>query len=131
MLPTPTPIRSCSKSAEGQTANTAGSDPTIYRLAYSPDGRHLSAGNGDGIAYVWEAAGATPPLVLAGHQNKLTSLAFSPDSRRLATGGIDGEARLWDLTSSAPVATVLAGHTEQIAGLAFSPDGVLPGYRQL
>jgi WD40 repeat protein len=109
-----------------QTANTEDSDPTIYLLAISPEGRYLAAGNGDGMAYVWEAweaAGAASPLLLAGHQNILTGLAFSPDSRRLATGGIDGEVRLWDLNSSPSVATMRDDHTDQITGLTFSPDG--------
>ncbi len=39
------------------------------------------------------------PLVLRGHEGRLTTAAFSPDGSRVVTASTDGTARVWAYTA--------------------------------
>ncbi|TJZ44593.1 hypothetical protein FCH28_30160 [Streptomyces piniterrae] len=68
----------------------------LYTLAFSADGRRLTAGAADGKALLWDVRGPAAPAVLTGHSNPVPAAAFSPDGHTLATGGNDFTIRLWD-----------------------------------
>lgn len=92
----------------------AGSDT----LAYSPDGRWVAAGAGDGTVRIWDAHAGREvmgPLVLDDRQ--ITVVDFSPDGRHLLAASADGMAWLIPL---APVETTppwLADLAEAAGGL--------------
>ncbi|MFH8405636.1 helix-turn-helix domain-containing protein [Streptomyces sp. NPDC018019] len=111
------------------------------KVAFSPDGRLLARGDGNGRVRVWRlppaltasAAGSAlsatgrpgSPTVLAdrsGHGNGAVAVAFSPDSATLAVGGTDRTVTLYD-TRRMTVTARLTGHNDDINALAFSPDG--------
>jgi WD40 repeat protein len=48
------------------------------------------------------------PLVLRGHEYKVTSAAFSPDGTWIATGSRDNTARVWPLVQGLPELARLA-----------------------
>jgi WD40 repeat protein len=96
----------------------------IRCLAYSPDGRVIATGGGDGDVRLWEAATRKPLAELEGHTNYVKTLAFSPDGKTLATGCDDRTVKLWDVSSGKERAT-FADFDHQIYALAFSPDGAL------
>ncbi len=114
------------------------------RLAFSPDGRTLTAGGQrtEASIYVWELASGRLRLTLK-HGEDVACLAFSPDGTLLAAANNYNAYRnfapgpeslglktpqphvhLWDLIAGKEI-QVLKGHQGPISALAFSPDGKL------
>ena len=105
-----------------------------WRVARSPDGRHLVSTGYDRRARVWDLEGAAPPVVLVGHTSPVVwDAAWSPDGATIATIGNDTTVRIWSVgnvlsdTSRGPVelapARVFTGHGRGAKTVAFAPDG--------
>jgi eukaryotic-like serine/threonine-protein kinase len=109
---------------EGQLRATIGEPAAsaIHCGTFSPDGRLLVIGRGDGSIQFIDVARRSIATTLAGHVNPVASLAFAPDGRTLASGGSDRMVRMWNLASRSQVAT-LEGHRGPVHALVFSPDG--------
>ena len=61
-------------------------------MAISPDNHWLVTGSDDKTARLWDLSANNPaadPLVLRGHEGRVTGVAISPDSRWLVTGSDD------------------------------------------
>jgi WD40 repeat protein len=78
----------------------------IERLAWHPDATHLAVGS-IGDVTVWDVTGKGPsgrkPLVLGGHERRITALSWSPPSGAgplLAAASADGLLHVWDLRRS-------------------------------
>jgi len=104
---------------------------SVYALGFSPDGRRLAVGTGDGALTVFDVSGPAPIArsVITAHQGALFSLAFDPaDPDLLLTGGQDRAVRLWDLRGDTPLlASEVISHAGWVWGVAFSPDGARAG----
>lgn len=103
--------------------HSTASAPTLWTLAYSPDGNTIATGGDDGNVWLWNAQDLKPigPPLRANDQG-VYSVAFSPNGGILASGGADNEVRLWDVRTGEQL-TELKGHTERVLSVAFSPDG--------
>jgi WD40 repeat protein len=94
----------------------------VWDVAFSPDGTHIaSAGVGDNMVKVWEAATGKEALSLIGHTDALIALDYSPDGARLASGSFDGTVRLWDTATGAERLKISTGRL--VSALQFGPDG--------
>ena len=92
-------------------------------IAFSPNGRLLATGGGDGVLKLWDANSGSELRTIAAHLGVIFGVAFSPDGLRLASAGADGAARVWDLTSADKLPVGLTGHAGAVTRIAFSPDG--------
>ncbi len=92
----------------------------VLAVGFSPDGRYLATGSGDGTTRVWEATTGREVAHMK-HEGMVFAVAFSPDGHYLATAGWDDTARVWEATSGREVARMK--HEDMVFAIAFSPDG--------
>jgi WD40 repeat protein len=90
----------------------------VLRLAFSPDGRTLAAGDQRDIA-LWDTKTGERRADLLGHFLNVESLAFSPDRKTLASAG--GGLMVWDLRAALKPEPD-EGHLYEVNAVAFSPD---------
>jgi WD40 repeat protein len=99
-----------------------GSAGGIYRVAFSPDGKRLAAGDNQTIR-IWDTETGRQDISIKWLGDGLVcGVAFSPDGQRLAVGGYLHNAYLYDLTNGKQL-HALHGHTGAVLSVAFSRDG--------
>jgi serine/threonine protein kinase len=90
---------------------------SIAYVAFSPDGKYLTANTTQGIFLRDNQSGLEQVIPNPGQAQKV---AFSQDGTRLTYVGGDGNLYIWSLNQQQVVEKVFVGKT---MGLAFSPDG--------
>ncbi|HEY0607107.1 MAG TPA: hypothetical protein VGD58_29580 [Herpetosiphonaceae bacterium] len=93
---------------------------TAESLAFSPDGRLLSAGT-RGAIYVWDVAN-NRELHRLPAVDAVYSVVFAPNGRLMASGGYDGQVTLWSVPDFTQLHTFKSNTSYQ---LAFSHDSQL------
>src|SRR5207253_3547832 len=58
----------------------------VRSMAFSPEGRYLATGGGDGAIKVWDVITGLETVSYRGHAQAVSSLAFSPNGKRLEIG---------------------------------------------
>jgi WD40 repeat protein len=96
----------------------------VGAVAFSPDGKTLLTGSGDGRIHVWDIATGKMVRELPGRQGGIAGLYFTPDGKRIVSGGDDKTIRVRDAATGKELHAFL-GHQGQVASLAYSPDGKL------
>jgi hypothetical protein len=91
-------------------------------LAFSPDGRTLMVGGGEGRIYRVSAETGSAQL-LDDSSPGVLDLAWQPKGALLAASGQDGAVRLFDMEQATPAARALHRSPRWPAGLAWRSDG--------
>ena len=110
-----------------QQAVLTGTDKTRidepFYVTFSPDGKFMASGSGQGV-FLWNPADlSAEPHVIDFGASWLIGLAFSPDSQLLAVAGEDGFVYLQTLTDLQTAAVKWQEHESRVHSIAFSPDG--------
>jgi WD40 repeat protein len=94
----------------------------VWDITFSPDGRRLVGGCGDGRVRVWDVV--VGDILLEMQQGEdwdtILTVAYSGDGRWIASGS-RLTARIWDAETGREVARFRQG--AQVQDVAFSPDG--------
>lgn len=95
----------------------------VYSVAWSPDGKLLSAGTSIGVCLI-EPRTLDVFKTLEGYGDAVYTTTFSPDSFLLASGDGDNTVRIWRVSDGRCIAS-LERHRGPVNSVAFSPDGSL------
>jgi DNA-binding SARP family transcriptional activator/WD40 repeat protein len=89
--------------------------PDVFTVQLSDDGSLLAAGDGTGVAHVWDLESGREILTVPAFAHLPTSqlgelvapqVAISPDERFLATGRVDGAIQLWEIATGRRMWTI-------------------------
>ena len=101
----------------------------VSAACYSPNGRQLALGFGDGSVTLYDTATRRARPVPGVDAGRVWSLAFSPDGSTLAAASGDwspkshnGQVRVWNMTSTPLPVSLVDDGSLQLA-VAYSPDG--------
>lgn len=119
-------IGGCTGQTENGAATTLSSGPnpnTVYSAAWSPNGKSLAAGFGDGSVKIFSVADENQPRLYEGNSKQTQYLAFSPDGNWLASACSDAHIKVWDVHTSSLVKLIPTRFVSP--QLAFSHDSKL------
>jgi WD40 repeat protein len=93
----------------------------VHAVAFSPDGRLLASGDGDGSVRLREVATGKVIRRIPGHGGEFQEIAFSPDGKQVARADEDGTVSVWDRASGRVIRT-MRGDALPV-WIVFSRDG--------
>lgn len=104
----------------GAAGSPAGAPSGAVMATFSPDGRWLAAGHGDGAIWVWRTAGPASALRLSGFEKSVTSVAFDAGNGLLVATAEDGAIRGWTLPDGH--LAFAGGHAQRLYAVQLAAD---------
>jgi len=105
----------------------------VEKLAFSPDGKILASGHGDGTIILWDVAEPLSPSQLGqpltSHTGRVHGLVFSPDGKVLISVDSATAITLWNISDPrtpmpfGPPLVMIPDAQFYVTDLALSPDG--------
>ena len=89
-------------------------------VSFSPDGRVVATGCGDGTAQLWSTDTWRPIRAPIKHGNSTSAVTFSPNGQTLAITN-RGSVRLWDRRTGLPLGAAFS--FPGVSAVSFSPNG--------
>jgi eukaryotic-like serine/threonine-protein kinase len=105
--------------------NVRGLDPKgghIYVVNFTPDGKHIVAGDEAGLLAVWDANSHALRHRIQAHGSCINRISYSPTESLAATASCDKTVKLWD-SNTWQVVGELPAHHAAVYPCVFSPDG--------
>ncbi len=99
--------------------------PSVFTVAFSPDGQWLLSGGRDAQLRAWDPRTGEKAGEIAAHWFTLNHLLFSPDGRWLATASRDKTVKLWNADNYDLVKVLdsrYLGHRNSVNRLYWTPD---------
>ncbi len=96
-------------------------DVVGMRAAWSPDGRLLATGGGDGSVHIYDDGGREL-AAMPGHSRYVAKIVWNPNGRLIATASVDDHVMVWDAQEHRRVADL---ENEFALSAAWSVDGRL------
>lgn len=91
------------------------------RLAFSPDGAHLAAGNGTALR-IFAATTGRPLITVSGPGAEINDLVYSADGRHIAAASVDGTVQIFR-AEDGTARTILRDPAYPLLTLDFDPEG--------
>jgi WD40 repeat protein len=101
-----------------------GGNDHIAFVAFSPDGRTLTASGESASIDVLDVPSGQKLRSFGGGADAIDCAALSPDGRALASNLLAGEIKLWDVSGKSEP-RVLGGNSSWVETVAFSTDGTM------
>lgn len=92
------------------------------RLAFSPDGTTVAAGNGSRDVGLLDAMTGQVRCICRGHRDTVVCTAYSPNGKFLVSGSFDHTLKVWDAATGRELKT-LRGHRDWVFCAALARDG--------
>jgi WD40 repeat protein len=102
-----------------QLGHTSG----VNSVAFSPDGRQIISGGGDGTIKIWDVVSGRVIRTMHGYSIPVNSVAFSPDGNQIIScseGDFNDDLKIWDARTGREIRTLAVS---RVTSIAFSPDG--------
>jgi WD40 repeat protein len=105
-----------------------GNPDGVWSMAFSPDGKILAAGDGNGTTYLWNTQNSTLVGTVSDPSSVgVRAVTFSHDGKMLATGDMNGNSYTWRIPGYKLAATLslpgASASSASVVSVFFSPDG--------
>ena len=76
-------------------------NPSVFSLAYQPDGRRIAAGQNDGKIHIWDPRDSRLKKSWQAHSDAILGIRYSVDGKMIASASADGTVKLWEVSTGA------------------------------
>lgn len=92
-----------------------------FAIKYSPDGKTLAVGSGDGEIKFFDPESLHLKYTLSGHFKPILSVAFNKENKYLVSGSSDQMVKVWNLQSKKEIKSLVNFHKGMVKAISFNP----------